>query len=363
MVKSVYIHIPFCKSKCNYCSFVSYCALEKKDLFLKNLQKEIEYFYENEPLKTLYVGGGTPSVLNPDEIKNIIQNFKFEQNAETTMELNPEDVDEKYLQNLLGIGINRLSFGCQTFNDEILKQINRRHDSERVKKVVKLAQNIGFKNISLDFIYGLPNQTTSMFLDDLKQAVDLGLTHISLYGLKIEEGCYFYKNTPQNLPDDDAQADMYLAAIDFLPQVGFKHYEVSNFALTGFESKHNLTYWNNEEYYGFGAGAHGYKNGKRYENETNLDKYIANPTKKINSHKLSIQEKLEEEIFLGLRKMSGININNINSKYGINFEQKYNKILTKYLNLKLLAKTDYGYKFTPQGILVSNVILAEFLED
>lgn len=363
MVKSAYIHIPFCKSKCNYCSFVSYCSVEKKDLYLKNLQKEIEYFYENELLKTLYIGGGTPSLLTTNEIKNIINNFKFEQNAEITTELNPEDVDEKYLENLLDIGVNRLSFGCQTFDDAILKQINRRHNSEQVKKVVKTAQKVGFDNISLDFIYGLPNQTTEMFLADLKQAAELGLKHISLYGLKIEEGCYFYKNMPQNLPDDDVQADMYLAAVELLPSLGFEHYEVSNFAKKNFESRHNLNYWENAEYYGFGAGAHGYKSGERYENQTNLEKYFEKPIEKINFHKLSNQEKLEEEIFLGLRKMSGLEVENVNRKFGINFEEKYNKILAKYLKIGLLSKTDRGYNFTPNGILVSNVILAEFLED
>ena len=219
------------------------------------------------------------------------------------MELNPEDVDEKYLENLLGIGVNRLSFGCQTFDDAILKQINRRHNSEQVKKVVKTAQKVGFDNISLDFIYGLPNQTTEMFLADLKQAAELGLKHISLYGLKIEEGCYFYKNMPQNLPDDDVQADMYLAAVELLQSLGFEHYEVSNFAKKNFESRHNLNYWENAEYYGFGAGAHGYNSGERYENQTNLEKYFEKPIEKINSHKLSNQEKLEEEIFLGLRKL------------------------------------------------------------
>lgn len=363
MVTSAYIHIPFCKTRCNYCSFVSYCALEKKELYLNSLAKEIQYYYENEPLKTLYFGGGTPSVLNQKEIENIIKVFNFENNAEITTELNPEDVNKEYLERLLIIGVNRLSFGCQTFNDTILKQINRRHNSEQVKNVVKLAQNVGFDNISLDFIYGLPNQNIEMFLDDLKQAVELGLQHISLYGLKIEEGCYFYQNIPQNLPDDDIQADMYLKAIDCLQQLGYVHYEVSNFAQTDYYSRHNLNYWNNAEYYGFGAGAHGYKNGERYENEFNLDSYIKNPIAKINSHTLTKQEQLEEEIFLGLRKMVGINVESINSKYNINFEQKYSNILKKYTKLNLLENTNTGYKFTNNGILVSNVILADFIED
>lgn len=362
MVTSAYIHIPFCKSKCHYCSFISFCCLDKKEEYLAALEQEIKTLYENEPLKTLYIGGGTPSVLNPAELQKITGYFNITPQTEITTELNPEDIDFDYLRELFDTGINRLSFGCQTFNDEILKQINRRHNSQKVKEVIFAAKRAGFKNISLDFIYGLPNQTTEMFKDDLKRGIDLGLEHISLYGLKIENGCYFSQNTPENLPDDDTQADMYLEAVNLLKEHHFKHYEVSNFAHEGFESRHNLNYWNNSEYYGFGTAAHGYKNGVRYENKTTLDEYIAKPCEKAVSHILTTQEKLEEEIFLGLRKMDGINTAEINSKYGIEFEIKYKDILAKYTGLKLLEKTSNGYKFTENGILVSNPVLADFLE-
>lgn len=363
MVKSVYIHIPFCKSKCHYCSFVSFCTLDKKNEYLKCLREEITTFYEHEPLNTLYIGGGTPSLLTVSEVENILSPFSFADNAEITMELNPEDADYDYLKGLHDTGINRLSFGCQTFNDDILKIINRRHNSNQVIKVIKEARSAGFENLSLDFIYGLPNQTAEMFVQDLKLAAGMDLPHISLYGLKLENGSYFYNNLPENLPDDDTQADMYLKAAEILSQFGYRQYEVSNFAKSGFYSRHNLNYWDNAEYYGFGLAAHGYTNGIRYENTDNLTEYITNPTTRKASHFLTQQEKLEEEIFLGFRKMVGIKISAINEKYGIDFETQYKQILDKYRKINLIEKTPLGYKLTLQGVLVSNVVLADFIDD
>jgi len=363
MVKSAYIHIPFCKSKCHYCSFISFFnKLELKNDYLLALKKDISEFYQKENLNTLYFGGGTPSLLEVSEFDKIIKLFNFSQNPEITAELNPESVNYPYVRGLYDIGINRLSLGCQSFNDEILKQINRRHNSSQVIEAVKTIQNAGFKNISLDFIYGLPNQTPEMFYSDLKTAINLGIQHISLYGLKLEKGCYFYSHLPENLPDDDTQADMYLGAINLLTSQGFEHYEVSNFSLPNHNSRHNLTYWNNEEYYGFGVAAHGYLNSIRYGNLETIENYIENPIIKKERKILTPQEQLEEEIFLGLRKMEGINISKINTKFKIDFDEKYNEILKKYTGLNLLIKTKNGYTFTPNGILVSNVVLADFLE-
>ena len=362
MVTSVYIHIPFCKSKCHYCSFISFSKLNLIEDYLLSLQSEITQNYKGEQLKTLYLGGGTPSLLDSKKLSLIINNFNINKDTEITIELNPDDINEKYLLELYNLGINRLSLGCQTFDKEILKQINRRHTPEQVEFVVKLAKKIGFKNISLDFIYGLPNQTLEMFISDLKKADELNLQHISLYALKIEDGCYFAKNLPKNLADDDTQADMYLSAIDLLTNLGYEHYEVSNFAKQNKTSKHNLIYWNNDEYYGFGAGAHGYVNKIRYSNKETLENYIANPLEKLNSHYVTIQEQLEEEIFLGLRKMQGIDTNLINQKFSIDFDEKYKETISKYTKLNLLKKTNKGYCLTPNGILVSNVVLADFIE-
>lgn len=362
MVKSAYIHIPFCKSKCHYCSFVSFCDLGFKKEYLKSLEEEIKFFYENECLNTLYFGGGTPSLLSVSEFEKLINLFNLASGSEATTELNPESVDYSYLRGLYDIGINRISLGCQTFNDGILKQINRRHNAGQVIDAVKKAQDAGFGNISLDFIYGLPGQTPEIFYKDLETAVSLGVQHISLYGLKIEEGCYFYKNMPNDLADDDMQADMFLKAVELLKGRNFQHYEVSNFSLKEFESRHNLNYWNNEEYYGFGVAAHGFKNGIRYSNQEDITNYLSDPLAHLNSKLLTDAEKLEEEIFLGFRRMSGIDVSEIDRKYGIDFCAKYRAVLGKYEGLKLLKRTKNGYAFTPEGILVSNVILADFLE-
>lgn len=362
MTENVYIHIPFCKSKCKYCSFVSFPKLELKDNYLKALMSEIKNSYKGELLNTLYFGGGTPSLLNPNEFSKLIELFNTNSKTEITAELNPENINLDYLNNLKKIGINRLSFGCQTFNDEILKLIGRRHNSKDVENVVNHSFNAGFNNISLDFIYGLPKQTIYDFEKDLKHAINLGIQHISLYGLKIDNNCYFAKHIPLNLPDDDMQAEMYLKAIEILTENNFEHYEISNFAKPDYTSKHNLNYWDNNTYYGFGLAAHGYENNIRYSNTKDLEEYINNPLKHKNTHKLSKQEQLEEEIFLGFRKMEGINIEKVNQKFNINFRKKYAPIIDKYILYKFLKETNTGFTLTNEGILISNTILADFLE-
>lgn len=359
MPKNAYIHIPFCKSKCHYCSFVSYVNLEQKDDYLNALKKQIFEEYKGETLNTLYFGGGTPSLLNIPDFIDLLGLFKLEKNAEITVEINPDNIYLEYLEELHNLGVNRISIGAQTFNDETLYLIGRRHNSAQILTAVKCAKEAGFKNISLDLIYGLPNQTTEDFLIDVKTAVNLGIQHISLYGLKIEEGCYFHAHSPSNLPDLDTQAEIYLKTVEFLKNNGFNHYEISNFSKIGFESKHNLNYWENNSYYGFGCAASGYNDAARYTNEPNIQKYIENPLSKSFEQKLSQQEILEEAIFLGFRKIAGINIEKINQKFGINFDEKYKNILDKYK--EFFIKTDKGYALTLDGILVSNEILAEFI--
>ena len=355
MANSAYIHIPFCKSKCKYCSFISFPKLELKKDYLDALKKEIQNNYKGELLNTLYFGGGTPSLLTIEEFRELINLFNIDKNTEVTAELNPETLTQEYFNGLKKAGVNRISLGCQTFDDEILQLIGRRHDSKQVEDAVEMAKNAGFENISLDFIYGLPNQIIEGFEKDLRHAKELGVQHITLYGLKIDEGCYFASHYPENLPDDDTQADMYLKAVEVLQD--FEHYEVSNF---GKPSRHNLNYWNCENYYGFGVAAHGYLGDTRYSNVETIEEYMKNPLKRATEKKLKKQEKLEEEIFLGFRKMNGINVQLINQKYDIDFEQKYSDILTKYS--QFFVKTDNGYAFNIRGVMVSNVILSEFLQ-
>ncbi len=357
MPKSAYIHIPFCKSKCKYCSFVSYVK-DVENSYFDALLKDIDINYQGEELNTLYFGGGTPSLVDIKIIEKVLSRFNLAESCEVTFEMNPDDSDIEYLKGLKSLGVNRLSMGSQTFDDNVLKLIGRRHTSSDTIKAVENAKTAGFDNISLDLIYGLPDGVN--IKNDLNIITNLDIQHISTYGLKIEEGSHFYIYPPKNLPDDDMQADMYLEINDYLSARGYQRYEISNFARKGFESRHNLNYWNNEEYYGFGAAAHGYVNGVRYSNFLSLKDYSQNPSGFAEVHKVSQQEKLEEAIFLRFRKESGVNIEKINKDFEIDFDNKYKSILNKYLP-QYIQKTPYGYKLTLEGVLLSNNILAEFI--
>lgn len=359
MPKSAYIHIPFCKSKCKYCSFVSFNKPELVTGYIYSLMKEISDSYRGETLNTLYFGGGTPSLIPIELISKVIRKFTISDNTEVTLEVNPDDCSSEYFEQLKKAGINRLSIGSQTFDDEILTLIGRRHNSKQIKQAVKDAKDAGFENISVDLIYGLPNQTIDKLEFDLDKFLELNIQHISTYGLKIEENSFFGKNPPSNTPNDDEQADMYEKINEVLEINGFHRYEVSNFAKSGYESKHNLNYWNNEEYYGFGVSAHGYVDGIRYSNFCTIEKYMENPSKHEYGKFLTPKEKLEEEIFLGFRKSDGIDISKINSLYGINFDSKFKEVLDKYSDY--IEKTDIGYKLNLKGTLLSNIILSEFI--
>ncbi len=360
MPKSVYIHIPFCKSKCYYCSFVSFDLLAQKKAYINALLNQIKNEYKHEKLNTLYIGGGTPSLCTIKELSDILNLFNIDDETEITIEINPDSVDIDYLSELRGIGFNRISIGAQTFNDKILNYIGRKHNSVQIFEAVKNAKNSGFINISLDFIYGLPYQKLNDFKNDLVHACDLNIQHISLYGLKIDQDCSFAKNYPKNLPDLDLQTDMYLMAVELLNNNSFNHYEISNFSLPHFESAHNLNYWNNSTYYGFGCSASGYNDNIRYTNEKKLDLYINNPLRRMLEHKLTENDILEETIFLGFRKIAGINIEEINNRFNIDFNNKYKQVIDKYSNF--LTKTEKGWMLTLNGFLVSNEILSEFID-
>jgi len=367
MARSVYIHIPFCKSKCKYCSFVSLGGKWSNldcdySTYVDVLVKDIKVNYRGEVLQTLYFGGGTPSLLPFSDIEKIKNCFNLADNCEITLEANPDDITEYFLNGLKQIGITRLSLGAQTFDNKILQNIGRRHLASDTIKAVKLAQKVGFQNISLDLIYGLPNQTMNVLKNDIQNLLELKVQHISTYGLEIDKNSFFYTHKPENIADDDTQADMYNYICDELEKNGFTHYEISNFAKEGFESNHNLTYWNNEEYYGFGVAAHGYVDDIRYSKAETLPEYIKNPSDYKTEHFVSKKEMLEEELFLGFRRTSGIDTALIFQKYGINFEEKYSEVIKKFTP-DYLAKTDNGYKLTRNGVLISNLILSEFIEE
>lgn len=362
MIKHAYIHIPFCIRKCNYCSFVSGKNIQDKEPYINALIKEIKNRYNKEKLKTLYLGGGTPSLLEPQDIEKLIFLFDFEKEPEITIEINPETITKDKMRGFALSGINRVSLGVQTFDDNVLNIIGRKHNKKDVIKAVETIKNSNIKNISIDLIYGLPTQTLKMFDDDIKKALSLEVQHISSYGLKIEEESFFGKNPPKNLPDDEKQAEMFLHLCSTLKSNNFEHYEISNFSKIGFNSQHNSAYWRNKNYYGFGLNASGYENNIRYRNTSIFEEYIQNPFIKEEETELSTQEIKEEEIFLALRLKDGININDFDKKYQTNFKKDYEKIIKKYSKLGLLEIRNEHCKLTENGILLSNDIMSEFID-
>ena len=362
MIEHAYIHIPFCLRKCKYCSFVSGFNISAKKEYLTALKNEISKRYSGDLLKTLYFGGGTPSLLEGVEIEELLNMFNLDSEAEITLEANPETVEEEKFLQYKKAGINRISLGVQSFKDELLTLIGRNHSKKNIYAALESIKSAGFKNISIDLIYGLPSQTTKMFYEDLQETVKTGITHISTYGLKIEENSFFGKNPPKNLPDDENQAQMYKELCAFLKKHDFLHYEISNFAKKGCYSRHNCAYWRNKNYYGFGVNASGYENMARYRNVENFERYIKNPLLREEENILTVEEKLEEEIFLALRLTEGVNVLQINKKFGIDFCKKYSKILEKYSKNGLLKYDENRCYLTEEGFLLSNNIMAEFIE-
>ena len=366
--KNLYIHIPFCISKCHYCNFISFSGKnELLEQYFSALKKEIKFYFAdcNQTLETIYIGGGTPSVADfrfYQEIFNLLSDLIIiSPDAEITMEINPGTVDLDYLKNIRALGINRLSIGVQSFDDKILKFINRIHNSKEAIKTIEIANQAGFGNISIDLIYGLPDQTPENWEETLNHALNLDINHISTYGLKIEENTEFSRHLPKNLPDDEIQSQIYLKTIEILENNGFNHYEISNFGLKNFESQHNLCYWKNKEYFGLGLSAHGYLNRVRYSNTENLEEYLINPVKRAFENQISATERIEEAIFLGLRLTEGINTKEFKINYGIDLYQNHSKIIEKYINYGFMSYQNSYLKLTKQGILLSNSILAEFL--
>lgn len=366
--QSIYIHIPFCLDKCHYCAFVSFKdKLSLCKSCFDALIKEINEIKNStiSKIKTIYIGGGTPSIIDIKHYERlfdtIYSKFDIDSNAEITFEINPATVNVDYLRALKSLGINRLSVGAQSFDERILKLINRKHSSEEIVEAIENSKKAGFENISLDLIYGLPEQTLPIVLQDLNKAVSLDIKHISVYGLKIEENTRFFKQVPENLPDEDLCADMYLKIIEKLEDFGFKHYEISNFAQKGFESKHNVNYWKNNQYYGFGVAAHGYVDEVRYSNSESIEEYIENPCSRAFSQELKSKEKIEEAIFLGLRMTSGIDLKSFKDRYDFDIVKNYSAVIKKYTELELLEIKEARLKLTIKGLLLSNVVMAEFL--
>ncbi|MBS4176279.1 radical SAM family heme chaperone HemW [Lederbergia citrea] len=374
-MKAAYIHIPFCEHICHYCDFNKvFLQGQPVDEYVRLLIKEFEIALEQNPvqqLDTIFVGGGTPTSLTEKQLEVLckgIREYLPLHNGEFTFEANPGDLSKEKLKVLSEYGVNRLSFGVQSFNDELLARIGRSHRVKDVYASIESAQNLGFTNISIDLIYALPGQTISDFQSTLNEALALDLPHYSSYSLIVEPKTVFYnlmRKGKLSLPGEDIEAEMYRLVMEEMEKKGLKQYEISNFSKPGFESLHNLVYWDNEEYFGFGAGAHGYVNGVRYSNAGPLKKYMEplsmgeRPIFEQNT--VSKKEKMEEEMFLGLRKSEGVNIHRFKEKFNENLLDTFQGPIDQMIGRGLLCIEDDFIKLTKSGRFLGNEVFQSFL--
>ena len=358
---SVYLHIPFCNKICSYCDFPKVIYNDEiAEKYLSSLKKEILDSYEGEKVKTLYIGGGTPSSLKKErliELLEIINIFDLDENCEFTFECNINDINESLLKFLKKMGVNRLSIGIQSFMEEKLAFLKRKTSFSDAKEKIELARELGFNNISADLMYALPNEKLKTLKKDLSLFLKLGLEHISTYSLIIEAHTMVYIKEEENIYEEE-EVHMYEYIIKKLKSSGYEHYEISNFAKPGMESKHNLTYWHNEEFYGFGLGATGYIKGFRYENTKSLEKYLNGDTKNI-ENLISNREIMENELILGFRLMKGINIKEFYKKYKVNIQEVF-PINPLVKNKQLIYEDGFIY-VNPKYIYILNEILLKLI--
>lgn len=370
----IYIHIPFCKSKCFYCDFNSYKGLEHLYEDYKNaIINEISFntIYDKE-ISSIYIGGGTPNVIPEDYISQIMhilrENFNIKNSCEITIELNPGLITENKLVTYKKNGINRLSIGLQAFQNRLLSKIGRIHTVEEFYDNYEMASKY-FKNINIDLMYALPGQSIKDWEETLNNIIDIRPKHISCYGLILEEGTTFYelyKNNKIELLNEDIEMEMYHNAIKSLTKNGYIHYEISNFSLQGYECKHNILYWKDRQYIGFGAGAHSYIDNKRYNNINNVSKYIDSINQKgkaiENEYILTKDDSMAEYMFLGLRMLEGICDEDFKSRFSTSLFDKYKDTISKYTDYGLIEIFDGNcIRLTYKGIDLSNIIFQEFL--
>lgn len=382
----LYIHIPFCRQKCFYCDFPSFAGREKKiDKYLQALEQEFALLRQGRQQKdgagdterkfaprTIYIGGGTPTVLNHDQLGkllDIVQKYVAVAKAEEfTVEMNPGTVDREKLLLLQQAGANRLSVGVQSFDDNCLQKIGRIHTAQEAVDIIELAHNLGFDNISLDLIYGLPQQDREILTRSVERALTLPVQHISIYGLQLEEGTAFQRMADMGklqLPTDELVEVMHDYIVEKLPEAGYQRYEISNYALPGYESKHNLSYWQDVDYLGLGSGAHSYWQGTRYENPRSIDDYIsvleAGRLPATLEEQVDRQAHMEEYCFLGLRTAAGIDKNLFQQKFGVDLFTIYGRTIEKLVAQDLLQHTARGIALTPLGMKYGNQVFGEFL--
>ena len=375
MAKAAYIHIPFCTHICHYCDFNKvFLKGQPVDRYLDALILEMKMHRDElkEPIETVFIGGGTPTALSSNQLERLLTAISdilpLHANPEVTIEANPGDLDKEKLAVLKEGGINRLSIGVQSFNDELLERIGRVHRAKDVFETIDTAKQIGFKNISIDLMYGLPGQKMEDVLDSLNQTFSLDIQHCSAYSLIVEPKTVFYNLLQKGklpLPGEDIEGEMYDLIMEKMEAHGFIQYEISNYAKPGFENRHNLVYWNNEEYFGFGAGAHGYLNGIRRANIAPVNKYIQRIEEGIlpirTETPISEKEQREEEMFLGLRKTSGVSIDVFTKKFGVSPLVFYRDQLSKLLEQQLITIENNHIRLTKKGRFLGNDVFMEFI--
>lgn len=364
MNSGLYIHIPFCVKKCNYCDFVSFESGCQKDYF-ECLNKEIELysdFFNSYNIDTVFIGGGTPSAVNSCYIEKILQNIKVDDNAEITIEVNPGTLSIEKLKAYKKAGINRISIGLQSANDNELKILGRIHTYEDFLRSYEMIVNAGFTNINTDIMFGIPNQTLDSFKNTLSEVKKLNPTHISAYSLIIEENTPFGR-MELDLPDEETDRAMYECLNTEL--LGYQKYEISNFAKPGYECRHNIKYWQMENYLGIGLNSHSFINGRRFSNTSDLNFYMNNLNNAIlpviESEYETDEELIKDTVITGLRMCKGINLNSIDRRFKINFYEKYKKIIDKYTSMNLLVYKNGNLYFSEEGFSVSNYILSDFM--
>ena len=370
----VYVHIPFCKKKCDYCDFISY--YNKDNLiydYVQAVKAEIQSQNIKPEITTIYIGGGTPSYIDSKYIIEILEKIKeknVSSNAEITIEVNPGTVTKEKLEDYIKNGINRISIGLQTTNDELLKQIGRIHSFTQFLETYKLAKKVGFKNINVDLILGLPNQRIKDLKESLEQIIKLKPKHISVYSLIVEDGTPIANKIEKGemqLPDEELERNMYWFVKNTLELNGFIHYEISNFAKKGYESKHNLNCWNQKEYIGIGASAHSYRDITRYSNTENIEEYIENVNNgNFNRNKIIHEIQKEDDakkefMLLGLRKIKGVDINQFKNKFGDNPIYLFRNELKKLTDERLLIIDNNNIRLTNKGLDLANLVWEEFI--
>ena len=368
---SAYVHIPFCTQICYYCDFSKvFIKNQPVDSYLEHLIEEYDS-YDIKKLRTLYIGGGTPTALSARQLAFLLEKLTDKLDLsyleELTIEANPGDLDQEKIAVLKDSPVNRVSLGVQTFNDRMLKQIGRSHLEKDIYENIANLKKAGFDNISIDLIYALPKQTMEDVKTNVAKAIALDIPHMSLYSLILENHTVFMNRMRRGklpLPKEDLEAEMFEYIIAELGKAGFEHYEISNFSKPGFESRHNLMYWDNAEYYGIGAGASGYVDGVRYKNHGPIRHYleaVKAGDARVQEEVLTLKEQMEEEMFLGLRKKSGVSKKRFEEKFGLSFEDQYGAVVSELTEQGLLVPDRDIVRMTKQGLFLGDTVAEKFI--